>query len=144
MNFRDFTEEVKDAIEALAAGVRGERPLTPMVHLESEDGVHALGVEAAFFESVQSRVLLVQGFVVPLIAERKARIVAWTFSGERTVNGDTFEVVVATVIDRERAEVWVARVGRVEERLVVGGWQPWQVDQADAPLLIDPVQEALR
>jgi hypothetical protein len=50
MIFRDFVEETKDAVRELAAGARGDRDITPMVHLETETtGRELVAVDPQFF-----------------------------------------------------------------------------------------------
>jgi hypothetical protein len=144
MTYRDFVEEVKDAAEALVAGA-GSRPVTPMLHLKSHDGVYLVAVEPEFFTTVETRRRLVWQYVVPLLQERKADAVAWTFTAlERYEPTETQRnVVCVTVIDRERYEVWLASILRAADRTFTAGWRAWAPNEQDG-LLLTPIQEALR
>lgn len=153
MNFRQFVEQTKDAVHAIAGDVGGERTLTPMLHLESEAGVHLMPVDPRFFDSIETRQRLVQGFVIPLVREHAAFRVAWTFEAWATARDgvraseadDRHELVVGTFIDRERVEVWQARIHRPPAGVpFVGQWEAWEPEATDGPLLITPIQEAMR
>lgn len=137
MNFRDFAEETKEAVAILVAGVRGVRDITPMVHLHSEDsGRELVAVDARYF--IEDRVLeLVEGFIVPLVQERMATQVAWTFTSSIE---ETSRIVTAVVIDREVNEVWAAFLGPDNS---IGEWNNLGTNTTQG-LLIEPVQEALR
>ncbi len=85
MRFRDFVEETKDAVHAIAGGLAGGRPLTPMLHFESGDnGVQIQAVDHRFFVSPGGRQRLIEGFVIPLVREHRADKVAWTFTADVT------------------------------------------------------------
>lgn len=137
MTFRDFTEETKEAVTALVAGVRGARDITPMVHLQSEDsGRELIAVDARYFN--EGRVQeLVEGFIVPVVQERMATQVAWTFT---SAIEDSTRIVTAVVIDREVNEVWAAHIG---DDNTIGEWTNLGTNTTQG-LLIEPVQEALR
>ena len=89
-----------------------------------------------------------------MIVERGAFHVAWTFEAWPTTRGDEMracedperiELVIGTFVDRERAEVWQARIDRPPAGAgYLGGWEPWEVAATNGPLLIDPIQEAMR
>jgi hypothetical protein len=136
MIFRDFVEETKDAVRELAGGTRGDRDITPMVHLETEDtGRELIAVDAQFFIKPGGAEELIEGFVIPLIQERMATKIAWTF----TAVADDLRIVVAVVIDRERHETWLAPLfpEGVGEWLGIG-------PNSTYGLLVGPIQEALR
>jgi hypothetical protein len=160
LTFRQFVEQTKDAVHTLVTSAHAdvedddERALTPMLHIENEDGVTITGVDPRFFDSLDARVRLVKGFVVPTVVERRAKHVAWTFEAWATTRGsemrasenpDRIELVIGTFIDAERAEVWQAQLHRPPAgRAFVGDWQPWEPAATDGPLLITPIQEAMR
>jgi hypothetical protein len=136
MTFRDFVEETKDAVRELAGGVRGDRDITPMVHLETEaTGRELVAVDARFFTESGGTEDLIEGFVIPLVQERMATKVAWTF----TTLADDLRMVVAVAIDSERHETWLAPLfpEGVGEWLGIG-------PNSTYGLLVGPVQEALR
>lgn len=141
MKFREFVELTKDAIEGLAAGTRDGRDLTPMLHLESQDGISLLALDPAFFTSASTREVLAHRVAVPAIREYRARKVAWTFTG--IVHGEqSWEALFATFVDAERTEVWVAPIVRPENLPpVIGSWESWP--DTDGPLLTT-IQETLR
>ena len=146
MRFRDFVEDTKDAVHAIAGGLAGGRPLTPMLHFESGDnGVQIQAVDHRFFLSTGGRQRLIEGFVIPLVREHRADKVAWTFTADVTDERGTYEAVVGAFIDAERHEVWAARLHRPPAGLpFVGDWHPSPPDTTDGPLLIRPIQEAMR
>ena len=152
MIFRDFVEQTKDAIHTLAGGLEAQRPLTPMLHLESAGTVEIFAVDGRYFESPGSKQRLVEAFVIPLVRDHQATKVAWTFSASirevpwsSLASDEPYEAVMATFIDRERSEVWAARVHRPPAGVpFVGDWQAGIPNQAEGPLLIQPIQEALR
>jgi hypothetical protein len=152
MRFRDFVEQTKDAVHTIAGELAGGRPLTPMLHFESPDsGVQIQAVDHRFFQSLDDRRDLVAGFVVPLVRERGTDKIAWTFTGDALTayvdrEDDRYEVVVATFVDAEHDETWVARLHRPPAGLpYVGEWRAWAADvDQEGPLLITPIQEAMR
>jgi hypothetical protein len=134
--FRDFVEETKDAVRELAGGTRGDRDITPMVHLETEEtGRELVAVDPLFFTEPGGTEDLIEGFVIPLIQERMAIKVAWTF----TTTADGLRMVVAVAVDRERHETWLAPLfpEGVGEWLGIG-------PNSTYGLLVGPIQEALR
>ena len=137
MTFRDFADETKEAVAALTAGVRGERDITPMVHLHSQGGGREIvAVDARYFD--EGRVQeLVERFIVPLVQERMATQVAWTFTSSIE---ESTRIVTAVVIDREVNEVWAAYIGADNS---IGDWTNLGTNTTQG-LLIEPVQEALR
>jgi hypothetical protein len=82
--YDEFAEHTKAAVANQARGLRGRDP-TPMVHFVAGDEVSLIAVEAAFFDSdhPERRRELVDGFVLPLIRERGASAVAFSFAGTR-------------------------------------------------------------
>jgi hypothetical protein len=136
--FRDFVEETKDAVRELAGGTRGDRDITPMVHLETEEtGRELVAVDPLFFTEESGVENLVEGFLIPLIQERMAIKVAWTFTSATTT--DNLRMAVAVVIDRERHETWLAPLfpEGIGEWLGIG-------PNSTYGLLVGPIQEALR
>lgn len=147
MIFREFVEETKDAVAMLAGGVSGGRDITPMVHLETEVGRELVAVDPQFFEVDGGTEQLVGRFIVPMIQERMAMKVAWTFTSalrakpqfDPPPEAEPARMVTAVVIDGERTEAWLAPLfdGRVGEWLLL---PPNNIHG----LLVGPVQEALR
>jgi hypothetical protein len=134
--FRDFVEETKDAVRALAGGTRGDRDITPMVHLETEaSGRELVAVDAQFFAEPGGTEVLIEALVIPLIQERMATKVAWTF----TTAADDLRMVVAVIVDRERHETWLAPLFPEG----VGDWLGIGPNSTYG-LLVGPIQEALR
>jgi hypothetical protein len=134
--FRDFVEETKDAVSALAGGARGDRDITPMVHLETEaSGRELVAVDPLFFTKDDGIEELLEAFVIPLIQERMATKVAWTFTSEY----EGVRMVVAVAIDSERHETWLAPLfpEGVGDWLGIG-------PSSTYGLLVGPIQEALR
>lgn len=153
MIYRDYVEAVKDAGAVALRTTPAERSPTPMLHLQLEDGrVEALPVGPAFFDNDDAHHLLGE-FVRDVVDTARAEKVGWTFTANHCEIDDDLEpitdlveVMVAIVIDRERAEVWRAPVVRYQEpRLaLLGGWSSWPQTETLAPHLIQPAQEALR
>lgn len=152
MIFRDFVEQVKDATETSAAGLHGGRDLTPMLHAKTPEGIVIAVIDHLAFASRAAQVEMVHGFVVPLVRERQVDALAWTFTGDMTdVEGlgedrllDVVHVLVGVFIDRERSELWHARLRQNDSRAIVDDWRPWPPNGTDGPLLIQPIQEAMR
>lgn len=154
MIFRDFVEQTKDALYALASQLEGERDLTPMLHFESEDGIASVVLDPGFFESAQSRRLFVHQFVIPLLHEHGARKVAWTFCAwssplhgvAPSIHPERRELLMATFIDAERHEIWrapIVRTGGPDAPVLIGAWTAGPASESSGPLLT-PIQEALR
>lgn len=146
MNFRQFVEQVKDAAQAGAQGLRGQRDLTPFLHLESTGSrVSVFPVDPLFFadEAAQGRLVVA---TLELIDSYNADKVGWTFTGiERDEAGDE-AILTALVLDREVEECWTApiiRGVREDDIPVLGGWT-LTGRNTGAGLLVNPIQEALR
>lgn len=157
MIFRDFVEQVKDATEMAAAGLHGGRDLTPFLHADTPEGVVIAALDYMAFTSRAGQIALVHEFVIPLVLERKVSKVAWSFTGDMTElpevpQGIPFEeamvetthVLVATFLDAERSELWHARLRQNDSRAIVDDWRPWTPNATDGPILIQPIQEAMR
>lgn len=145
MNYRQFVEQVKDAAQAGAQGLRGRRDLTPFFHLESPGSrVAVFPIDPGFFENSETRGRLT-ALALGLIDSYKADKVGWTFTGiVRTEEGDT-PIVTALVLDREVEECWTAPIVRGDDPddvPVLGGWS--LTANAGSGFLVNPIQEALR
>lgn len=151
MRFRDFVELTRDALEAVAFRLEGERTITPMLHLESELGVSHTGIAGAFFESSAAVEALVRRYVLPLIAEADARKVAWSYcvwaspnSGPRpAAHPERRELLLATFIDAEVIEHWGAPLVRTGGPVLIGEWMAAIPNVGGGPML-SAIQEALR
>jgi len=144
MIYRQFVEQVKDAAIAGVQSLRGQRDLTPFLHLESGGSVMAFPIDPGFFEDEESQARLghvAQGLITTYSAEK----VAWTFTGiEVSAEGEQ-AIVCADVLDREREELWTAPLIRgVQEHDMpaLGGWT--LTANEGTGFLVDPIQEALR
>lgn len=146
--FREFVTETLDAVRMLAGGVQGGRDITPMVHLETPDGRRELvAVDPLFFTEDDGVGELVDRFVVPLVREREATKVAWTFTAtwgaqqlSPTLKVGSIRIVTAVIIDREVHETWLAPIFDGPR---VGDWLNLGANSTDG-LMVGPVQEALR
>jgi hypothetical protein len=142
--YDEFAEHTKAAVANQARGLRGRDP-TPMVHFVAGDEVSLI---AAFFDSdhPERRRELVDGFVLPLIRERGASAVAFSFAGTRvtTYRGheDRLDVMTVVTMDREVQQAWVAALAD----LAVGALAPWELLPPNQQVgqLVTPIQEALR
>lgn len=151
MLFRDFVEQNKDAMQAEVGAMPGTDP-APVLTLDTPRGVMLVQLDPRSFDSRLSRIELVHGFAIPMIAEHGATQVAWSFAAWLASNSQVRpsqdpnrqEAVVVTVIDRERHEVWQGELHRNGSQAMIAGWHPWAPNEADGPLLIQPIQEALR
>jgi len=145
MTYREFANSVKELATVLVRNIRGEQDILPMLHLKSDDRVHGVGLDPRFFDVGQDRSVLLEHAVLPYVEIMRATSVAWSFCGWNHGEGGMYdhEVVVAVVIDRERAEVWHARLVRHDGVASLGAWRPWPVGAAIGPL-VTPIQEALQ
>lgn len=133
MNFRGFTDNLKGLMTSLVGGI-GDNDFLPMVHIVTGMGVTGwmAGEHMAAFS-------------VALVTEHRPMLLGLTFHGQRGRLDGFFEHEVATVVamDRERVEVWEARVVRHDGQASLGAWRPWPIDAA-AGNLVTPIQEAMR
>jgi hypothetical protein len=163
MNFRDFVEQTRDAIQSVAFGLRGERDVTPMLHLESRSGVTIVPIDPEFFENSTNVELLALHYVLPLIAENRTRKLAWTFCAwaspaGRATHGpaaegtsprpsshpERREILLATFIDPEVIEHWAARIVRTGGPVMIGPWRSSVRASVDGGPLLTTIQRALR
>jgi hypothetical protein len=145
VTYREFVDHTKAASAQLVRGLRGGRLPSAVLTLNAGGTVDLIGVESAFFdpEHPERRVELIDRFVVPLIHEREATMVAWSFAGQHDVAaGDTREVLTVVAMDREVHETWLAPLAELAAGTLVP-WEPLPPNQ-QAGRLITPVQEALR
>lgn len=145
-DFRAFAEDCKRLVEHLVRLITDDRDIVPMVHYQDASGhVDGQPVEAAWFADDESRRILVQNLVIPYVEILRPESVAWTFTGRRGWTDGFYDhdVAATCVVDRERAEVWEARLVRHDGRASLGAWRQWPVDQAGG-LLLTPIQRSLR
>ena len=151
MNFRDFVEQTIDAVESVAFTLDGDRDITPMLHLETPDGVSVHGLDPQFFASPAMVQILVSRYVLALIAGSGARKVGWTFcawaapvGAERPAeHPDRRELLTATFIDREVVEHWAAPIIRTGGQVIIGA-RASAVPNVMRGNPITAIQEALR
>lgn len=152
MKFRDFVEVTRDALESVAFRMNGDRDLTPMLHLESEQaGVTIVGIDPAYFDSADKIETLIAAYVVPLIFENQARKVAWSYCVWAAPDGgprpsehpERREMLFASFIDPEVVEHWGAPIVRTGGPALIGPWRA-AVPNLGGGLIINLVQEALR
>jgi hypothetical protein len=154
--FREFADGVKESLEKLVMGTRGERDPTPMVLLLREEGIQMVAVDHDFFhpDFPERRRELVSKFVVPMIQEHGAQVVGithagWLFSAAPDDLPDLpvqrTEIITATVVDREVHEVWWAPLWRdvPGHGFMLGEWRAWPANRQSG-LFVTPIQEALR
>lgn len=145
MNYRQFVEQVKDAAQAGAMGLRGSRDLTPFLHLEAEGSrVAVFPIDPNYFAQPTAPRLVASAVV--LIDDYRADKVAWTFTGRSVTEDGSEDILCALVLDREREEMWTAPIIRGTndfDRPFLGGWtmEPANVGYG---FLVTPIQEALR
>ena len=132
--FRQMADDAKELV-TMQVGQIGDRALVPMVHAKLNRSVHGFGAVDDDLATTATGVVRLFG----------PDIVALTFHGQRGRLDGFFEHEVATVvvIDRERIEVWEARLVRHDGTASLGAWRPWPVDAA-AGKLTTPIQEAMR
>lgn len=143
--YREMVDDCKELVTMqVAAG--GARTLVPMVHILI-DGAGVHGWPAAVRKDGGLRGPPLGEVAIAVAQEFNPEIVALTFEGARGHADGFFEhdVAAVVVIDRERIEVWEARLVRHPEApgASLGAWRPWPVDAA-AGKLTTPIQEVLR
>lgn len=173
--FDDFAAEVRVFFAQHVAGIRGDRDPHPMLVLDTPLGVTGLVMEPEWFATAEDKLRLIAQIVLPAIRQYRATKVAWlhagTMSTELVAAGGKAladppavdeSVLVATIIDAEVHQVWIARMVEVEAtedigpvaqvpsaRLsrnvsrAAGEWEQLTPNE-QLGLLVTPVQEALR
>lgn len=139
MTFREFVDSARDAGEALIAGRRADRSLTPMVLLDADDTINAFAIEPEFFESSERKRALVEGFIVPMVLERRARKVAWICTVVVRRHYGEVPSLLVVGFDGECEEAWIAPL--IGEG--IGAWCALAPNESDS-IFIQPIQEALR
>lgn len=141
-DFATFVEDCKGLVETLVRGMSGGRDLPAMLHFRGRGHTEGVHVDQAWFATDAPAI---ENLVVPFIATLRPESVAWTFTGQRGRLDGFWDhhVACVVVVDRERAEVWEARLVRHDQHASLGAWRPWPVDES-AGRLITPIQEALR
>lgn len=136
--FRRMADDAKELV-TMQVGHIGERNIVPMVHLTDAEG-YSTGYGDRW-PDVESLAIGAQR----IIRVWRPEVVALTFHGQRGRLDGFFEHEVATVvvIDRERIEVWEARLVRHDGTASLGAWRPWPIDAA-AGKLTTPIQDAMR
>lgn len=152
MTFREFADGVKESLTQLVIGTRGVRDPTPMVLLSRHEGtLQMVAVDHDFFhpDFPERRRELIAKFVVPMIQEHGAEVVAvthagWLFSASPS-DLNRQEVITATIVDREVHEVWWAPLWRdvPGHGFMLGEWRAWPANRQSG-LFVTPIQEALR
>lgn len=146
--WRDYVEEMKDTAEAMVRGVRGERPLTPIVLFWTAEGVVGIAVSPRFFDTPADRAALL-GLVIGLMTDYEATRVTWILNSQidflrADATHDNHEGIVVISLDREASEVWSTRLHRFEDTgTAIGVWTHWPPNESHGDLLT-PLQEALR
>lgn len=145
MIWRDWIEELKDMGETLVAGLRGERPLTPLFIVHREGITDGFPLGGGFFTDDEARAKMVE-FVKPLVygAER----FGWLLNADvRYLHADARvempECLVLAACDREVEETWAARIHRFGDASALGVWEPWPANRTQS-VMLRSLQEALR
>lgn len=140
MTFRAFVDETKAAAGALIAGRGEDRDLSPMVHLQTQDGRVVVAVDPAFFADRERKEQLVRDFIVPLVREHKATVAGWTLACVIHPAGEaSYDAVVVVVIDAEREETWIA----AHEGEVLAPWEALTANESEG-IFVEPIQEEMR
>lgn len=134
--YREMVDDCKELVTMQVARA-GARALVPMVHIDRHGG------RRGFYAGDEPAAL-----ATTVAQEFNPEVVALTFEGARGRADGFFEhdVAAVVVIDRERIEVWEARLVRHPDHAPgasLGAWRPWPLDAA-AGKLTTPIQEALR
>jgi hypothetical protein len=157
LNFNDFAEHTRNALTQLITNMHGDREPSTMVIMQTPDeDVRMVGVDPEFFnpEFPERRRELVGKFVVPMIGEHEATMVAVTYPGwlyHDTPDDVLPESIVSiTVIDREVHRTWYAPLVRDPQPLpgsdqfyTVGLWESWPANKQSG-LFVTPIQKAMR
>jgi hypothetical protein len=145
VNYREFADAVRGLASMLVSQIRDEKGILPMIHFNVDGRVHGVGLDPAFFDPGVDRMILLEHAILPYVEIMRPESVAWTFAAWNHGEGGMYEheMVVACVIDRERAEVWQARLVRHDGVASHGAWRAWPEGEAIGPL-INPIQEHLR
>lgn len=135
--YREMVDDCKELIMVQVAWARGGA-LVPMVHIALPNG------ECEAFAASEAPA----DIAVAVAQEFNPEVLAVTFEGARGRADGFFEhdVAAVVVIDRERIEVWEARLVRHPDQAPgasLGAWRPWPLDAA-AGKLTTPIQEAMR
>ena len=143
-DYREFVDDLKGLATQLVTLIRGDKDIVPMVSFRHHGRTDGVGVDARYFTE-EGRPYLLSHALLPYIEVFRPEYVGWTFTGRRGTESGFWEHEVATVvaIERERTEVWEARLVRHDNIATLGAWRPWPVDAAIGPL-VTPIQEVLR
>lgn len=145
MSYRQFTDDLKGLATELVRVIHGDKDIVPMVTFRSERGItDSVGVDHRYFTEEGQHYLLSHA-LLPFIEVFRPQMIGWTFTGRRGTESGFWEHEIAAVvsIDRERAEVWEARLVRHDNTASLGAWRPWPVEGVTGRL-VDPIQEVLR
>lgn len=143
--YREFTDDLKGLAVAMVRVIEGDHDIVPMLTFRNVSGVtDSIAVDAAYF-TPEGHEWLLSHALLPFVEVFHPRMMGWTFTGRRgTAEGFwEHEVAVVVSIDRERAEVWEARLVRHDNAASLGAWRPWPVEGVTGRL-VAPLQEVLR
>jgi len=145
-DFHTFVDDCKGLVEHLVRLIHGGQDIVPMIHYRDASGhVDGIPADPSWFSDAEAKQILVQNLVIPFVEILQPESVAWTFTGRRGWTDGFYDhdVAATCVVDRERAEVWEARLVRHDGRASLGAWRQWPVDQAGG-VLLSPIQRSLR
>lgn len=151
--FEEFAEEVKGAARAGVEGARGERDVTPMLHLKTGDReVGIAAIEPNFFTAPEpgAQTHLVERFIVPMIEHHGARMAALTWTGAKTIvrvnaygaEQDDSRVAVAVVLAPDEHAGFFASMTDTDPR-TIGAWEAVPLTEPGLGLMTK-IKEALR
>lgn len=156
MNFDEFAAEARHALTQLVTDLHGERDPSPMVLMDTPEGIRMVAVDAEFFhpDYPERRRELVSRFVLPMVGEHGAQTVALAYAGwlhrQAPEDLDREEVISITVIDREVHRTWYAPLVRdpqpppgSDQHFTVGMWESWPANKQTG-IFVTPIQHALR
>ncbi len=131
--FRQMADDAKELVTMQVCTI-GENDLVPMIHAAHDGEVQGCWAGEDLAASA-----------IDVIRMARPDVLALTFHGARGRLDGFFEHEVATVvvIDRERIEVWEARLVRHDSTASLGAWRLWPLDAA-AGKLTTPIQDAMR
>lgn len=142
MTFREFTDDLTRVAQAVLVRNAHGRTIPSYLHVARRDGrVDTLHIGLG--DTPELRKALIETAVVPLVQDMDPEMVGWTFEGVIAEQ----DALVVVVIDRERAETWLAPLFRPGEgwpdETVSGTFTAWPANEQTGSL-ITPIQEALR
>ena len=161
VSYRAFADQVKSAVNTIQQKFTDpEDDFIPIVQFSNGEDVSITPIPGEMLNSEEAKNILM-GTVIPEVAKKTGTTMvatvfsAWTATYDKDTqpedegfvppseNENRQEMVVVTVIDRERAEVHTAFILRDGEH--PPGLTDWEVytDQIEGRM-VEPIQEALR